>query len=243
MFTEHDDEVDDLVLRPADVSLQWSRRTMEKCTIGLPRFALATARVCRSVRAVSSCVTRPGVSDISDARADFNTANLGGTTLMRPKSSGGRAAIALIVVLVLAASAFAVWTIGRNSSWWGTSDAQRQLLADPMADRNLAGLQLQRSDESAAVGPLGKPQPPAVHHWFLLSDTPQSTLAHLGDLATSSGWQQQVDLSNDTTWIGRKSGASGDVLQLVMRLEKDGTPQPTPESANSVRVSLTSQHP
>lgn len=162
---------------------------------------------------------------------------------MRPKTSGGRAAIVLIVVLVLAALAFAVWTFGRNSSWWGTSDAQRQLLADPMADRNLAGLQLQRSDESGAVGPLGKPRPPAVHHWFLLSNTPQSTLAHLGDLATNAGWQQQVDLSNDTTWIGRKSGSGGGDLQLVIRLEKDGTPQPTPESANSVRVSLSSQHP
>ncbi len=158
---------------------------------------------------------------------------------MRPNKSAGRAAIVLIVVLALAASAFGAWTFGRNASWWGTSDAQGELLADPMADRTLAGLQLQRSDESGAVGPLGKPRPPAVHHWFLLRDTPQSTLVQLGDLATRSGWQPAVDLSDATTWIGRKAGSAGVDLQLVVRLERDGTPPLTPESANSVRVSLT----
>ncbi|MDD4872048.1 MAG: hypothetical protein PHR77_15940 [Kiritimatiellae bacterium] len=145
----------------------------------------------------------------------------------------------LITILVLCAVAgLALWNHGRNSGWWGTSDAQRTLLTDAMAARDLDGLTLVRSEESQPVGVGGKSPGAYVFHWFTPRGDAATEVETLGRLATEAGWVRDATRSHGTTWLGTRRTPSGEAT-LVIAVEGADRPAVAEGMEGKVRVFLT----
>jgi hypothetical protein len=102
----------------------------------------------------------------------------------------------------------------------------------------LLGLTLLREDMSEAVGFAGMPKAPFVHHSFSPRDRPQQVLAELGAYAAAHGWRQEVALSDDTTWVGRKDVHGPNVASLIIHLEGIDGRHTTASEGEAVSVFL-----
>jgi hypothetical protein len=97
-----------------------------------------------------------------------------------------------------------VWEYGRDHYWWGKSDAQKVLEADPMAATEFEGLTLVHSERPHIEFLQMKAPAAGVSNWFK-SDGTDKTFKTLIALAKSHGWQELYGTDvDDEAWVGVK---------------------------------------
>ncbi len=145
-------------------------------------------------------------------------------------------ALSLLAVLVVA-SGVVVWNYGRNHYWWGVSDAQAVLLADPMAARDLDGLKLVRAEEPKTRGVVFESPAPRLGHWFETVDDTAKTIKRLSKIAVVNGWKETEGPKASGSWSALKH-VNGDRLLLIIEEDRQGSLKPESGSNGLVRVIL-----
>lgn len=146
-------------------------------------------------------------------------------------------ALSLLAVLVVASGAV-VWNYGRNHYWWGVSDAQAVLLADPMAARDLDGLKLVRAEDDATVGFLGKSSGPRVSRWFTIRVDGEKTVGELGQYAESHGWVGNDLKIRPLNWVGDRQTSHG-MASLIITADESNVSDSGERMYGTVGVFIT----
>jgi len=132
------------------------------------------------------------------------------------------AIVAVVTALILVWAGYSVWEYGRKYYWWGTSDAQAVLEADPMVAEEFEGLTLVHSERPKREIFQFKSPAPDVSNWFKSDNDSEDAFDLLVSLAKSHGWNEVYGLNNgEGVWVGAKDSSKGSEMRIIINKKEE----------------------
>ena len=124
------------------------------------------------------------------------------------------------LVLIIPLASFGIYETGRHSGWWGDSDSVRALRREPMAAKDLLGMELVHSQETPRAEDNYKSYP-YMRRWFEVPEGEDMEVAmeKVVDAAVKDGWEKQKFEFKDSEWYGKKTSQEEQNMNIYIKLQ------------------------